>query len=289
MPTPNVVASRPCPPVHARDWRLVAFDTETTGMGGSHRMIEIGAVRFQGGEPLDEFQALVDPGRPISSGARAVHGISDEDVRGCPPIGDVLPRFFDFVGDDPLVAHNAPFDAGVVAHEAARAGIVPPDNPIFDSCRWARRNVEAESYALQALVTALDLPRGRHHRALADAHHVVRLWQRCIETWEKQGDGTLLALLSRHGRPLRLEDYRPIPPPLPASVSALGPSLEAGCSVSLLYRSEGASWRRRVVTPRLIYAHGDRVYLEALCHESGLLKCYRLDRIRGVEPVEPPP
>ena len=72
------------------DTRWLVVDTETTGLDDA-RIIELGAVVMQGGEVLAHRSSVFDPGKPIDPGATAVHGITDEMVRGRPRIGDVNP------------------------------------------------------------------------------------------------------------------------------------------------------------------------------------------------------
>src|SRR5918998_3654684 len=98
--------------VTAREF--VAFDLETTGLVAQiDRVVEIGAVRFDAsGRELGRFESLMDPERPMSPAAWAVHGISDADLVGAPAARDVLPEFLAFLGDPEtttLLAHNAAF------------------------------------------------------------------------------------------------------------------------------------------------------------------------------------
>src|SRR5438874_1510669 len=97
-----------------QEW--IAFDLETTGLVAEiDRVVEIGAVRFDAsGHELGRFERLVDPERPMSPAAQAIHGISDADLAGAPTAREVLPEFLDFLGDPAmtaLLAHNAAFDA----------------------------------------------------------------------------------------------------------------------------------------------------------------------------------
>src|SRR5919112_2898940 len=94
----------------------VAFDLETTGLVAQvDRVVEIGAIRFDAsGRERGRFESLVNPERPMSPAAQAVHGISDADLAGAPSARDVLPGFLAFLGDPEtttLIAHNASFDA----------------------------------------------------------------------------------------------------------------------------------------------------------------------------------
>jgi DNA polymerase III epsilon subunit-like protein len=100
------------------DVPIVAFDTETTGLRVSDRLVELAAVRFRGEEVEGEWSALVDPGVPIPAEATAVHGIRDEDVRRpAPPRRWRLSCFI----EGARWAHNAPFDVRVRSSRCAPA------------------------------------------------------------------------------------------------------------------------------------------------------------------------
>ena len=80
---------------------FVVFDTETTGLyPWRDKIIEIGAVRFCNGEPVETFHSMVDPGVRIPEMVTQINHITNEMVAGAPAITDVLPAFEDFVGED---------------------------------------------------------------------------------------------------------------------------------------------------------------------------------------------
>ena len=120
--------------------RCVALDLETTGLiPGLDRIVEIGAVAFsRDGGVEAEYEALVDPGIPIPAAAARVSGITDDMVRGRPAVAEELPRFLAFLGDALPVAHNAAFDAGFLAADIARLGLVPAATPVVDTRALAR-------------------------------------------------------------------------------------------------------------------------------------------------------
>ena len=91
--------------------RFVVFDTETTGLAPSKdRIIELGAVRFVDGEPIERFRTLVNPERPIPEEATEINNITDDMVINAPTIVQVLPSFEEFIGKDLLIGHNLEFD-----------------------------------------------------------------------------------------------------------------------------------------------------------------------------------
>ena len=78
---------------------FVAFDLETTGtQPNENAIVEIGAVRFSGSEPLEGFGKLINPGMPIPAEASRVNGITDEMVKDAPPIESILSEFAEFLG-----------------------------------------------------------------------------------------------------------------------------------------------------------------------------------------------
>lgn len=90
---------------------FVAFDLETAGLNPlEDRIIEIGAVRVEGGRVVDRFEHLVNPGCPIPLVITRLTGLSQADCADQPGIDEVFPCFLDFVSNHTLVAHNAPFD-----------------------------------------------------------------------------------------------------------------------------------------------------------------------------------
>ena len=122
--------------------QFVALDLETTGlMAETDRIVEIGAVRFlPDGREIGRFQRLVNPQRPMSPAAYAIHGLSDADLADAAPAREILPEFLSFLGDadsTALIAHNAAFDAGFLGRELSRAGL--PRRRILFSIRSRSR------------------------------------------------------------------------------------------------------------------------------------------------------
>ncbi|MEJ7636632.1 MAG: 3'-5' exonuclease [Singulisphaera sp.] len=161
---------------------FVAFDLETTGLVAQvDRVVEIGAVRFDAsGRELGRFETLVNPERPMSPAAWAVHGISDADLAGAPAARDVLPAFVGFLGDPEtttLLAHNASFDASFLGRELGRLGPTLPRHKVIDTLPLARRRLpHAPDHRLDTLARLLGLDPDGSHRALPDSLRVKGLW-----------------------------------------------------------------------------------------------------------------
>ena len=148
----------------------VAADVETTGLSAAdgHRVCEFALLRFLRGTVIDSFVSLVNPLRPIDPGASAVNGITDEMVAGAPTFADLLPRILDFLADDPLVFHNAPFDLSFLRREARIAGGSWPGNRVIDTLPLARRTGRFRSHSLPHICRELGIG-CTFHRAEADA------------------------------------------------------------------------------------------------------------------------
>lgn len=158
----------------------VVVDVETTGFSpGRDRIIEIGAVAGEGQRITDEFQTLIDPGRPVPKQAQRVHRISDAMLRGEPCAGEVLPDFHRFIGASVLVAHNAQFDVAFLRHEFGRLGLGLP-NPSHCTLRLSRSALPTlPNHRLETVARHLfgPLDKDMHlHRALADARLTARVW-----------------------------------------------------------------------------------------------------------------
>lgn len=177
---------------------FIAFDLETTGIQPkTDAVVEIGAVRFDGAEPIGTFCTLINPGRPIPPEASAVNGISDEMVADQPAIETVLADLAEFCGDLPLVAHNAPFDFKFLLNAVETHKAKAPSGVVLDSCALARVVFPGMiNYKLGTLVQHFGFPSGNFHRAEVDSVYCGQLFAKTVESLEKGGQSaTVPALL----------------------------------------------------------------------------------------------
>lgn len=158
--------------------RFIAFDLETTGtVPGVDQIVEIGAVRFNNGQVDAVFSTLIDPKIPIPPGASAVNGISDDMVRGKPTVDTVLESLSEFCGADPMVAHNAPFDAQFLLSDFKKHEFGTPSGIILDTLPIARKIFPGlANYKLGTLVQHLKIPASGFHRAEEDATYAGKLF-----------------------------------------------------------------------------------------------------------------
>ncbi len=167
---------------------LIVLDTETTGLDHkTEKIIEIGAVRMVNGEIEETFSSLVNPEKPIRHSSFLIHGITDEEVKDAPTIGEVLPKFLEFVGDYPYIAHNALFDYSFI-NEALKATEGRKfTNPRIDSFEMYRSVFPDEpSHGLSALLARFNLPPEVKHRALDDALNLAKVYPKLKELFDQK-------------------------------------------------------------------------------------------------------
>ncbi len=263
------------------DRPIVVVDTETATLSGAPHLLEIGAVRVQDGEVIDQFETLVAPAVEIDEEATAIHGITADDIRNAPLAKDALTRFSEWVGDDWMCAHNAGFSARVFGFGHARTGSPIPPGPFLCTVKLARRHIpESQDHKLETLCQHLDLDDGVHHRALADA---VWAWQVLEECAERADTHSASELLAQCGTPVTITGYVPSPARMKPRLRPLQDALRNHEEVTLLYGGgESGVPASMEVMPRLLYERHKKSYLEAECLRTGMLKTYLLDRIQKV-------
>src|SRR5437588_1822691 len=162
--------------------REIRLDTETTGLDPyqGDRLVEIGCVELVNGFPTGKtFHAYINPERDVPDQAFQVHGLSSEFLKDKPCFADICEEFLAFVGDAPLVAHNAMFDLGFINAELERCkkALVQRDR-LVDTLMLARRRYPAGPNSLDHLCQryAIDASRRTKHGALLDAELLAEVY-----------------------------------------------------------------------------------------------------------------
>ena len=162
--------------------RIAVIDFETTGLSPAlgDRATEVAIVLVEGGQVVARFQSLMNAGVRIPSFIESLTGISNAMVAAAPPASEVMAQASRFVGEVPMVAHNASFDRRFWAAELARLGLPVASAPFACTMLLSRRLYpEAPSHKLGTLAALHRLPAaGRAHRALADAEVAASLLTR---------------------------------------------------------------------------------------------------------------
>jgi DNA polymerase-3 subunit epsilon len=158
--------------------RIAVIDFETTGISPAmgDRATEVAIVMMEGGRVVDRFQSLMNAGVRIPFVHHAAHRHHQRDGGRAAPAAQVMAEAGRFVGEVPMVAHNAAFDRKFWVEELARAGLDAPQ-PFACTVLLSRRLYpQAPSHRLGALADYHRLPRtGQAHRALADAEMAAAL------------------------------------------------------------------------------------------------------------------
>ena len=162
--------------------REIVFDTETTGLSplSGDRMVEIGCVELVNRcETGRTFHAYFNPDRSMPSGAEAVHGLSEAFLADKPRFHEVAEDLLEFLGDCPLVAHNASFDFGFLNHELNNCGRpLVCLSRMVDTLTLARSRHPGAKHSLDALCTRFGVDRSIRvkHGALIDAQLLAQCY-----------------------------------------------------------------------------------------------------------------
>jgi DNA polymerase III epsilon subunit family exonuclease len=270
-----------------KDCAFTVFDFETTGLYPytGDRICEVACVR---GHPskrwVKKFHSLVNPGRPISYGAFAVNGITDDMVKDSPLIEEVLPRFLDFIKGSVLVAYNAGFDLGFLEAALGSRSAALKDYYVIDALALARRTIPGIGrYNLGNVSRSLGIDSEGEHRALADALMTWKVFKKELAILDKDGVTTVKEVAYVRGAPkerppaLKVKDYK---------VKLIEEAIRQQKSLNIVYRSVwGDSVTRRMITPREIRSGYDRSYVIAHCHLKDAERNFRVDGIIEVEKI----
>jgi DNA polymerase-3 subunit epsilon len=162
--------------------REIIFDTETTGLSpaGGDRMVEIGCIEmFNRVETGRHFHAYFNPERDMPPEAEAVHGLSALFLSDKPLFADKAEELLSFVGDSPLIAHNAGFDFGFLNFELERCGRSSICfSRMVDTLALARTRHPGAKHSLDALCVRFGIDRSHRtkHGALLDAQLLAQVY-----------------------------------------------------------------------------------------------------------------
>jgi DNA polymerase III subunit epsilon len=166
--------------------REIVFDTETTGLDPvtGDRLVEIGCIELVNRFPTgNTFHRYLNPERDMPESAFKVHGLGIDFLNDKPRFADVADELVAFLGDAPLVAHNALFDLGFLNAELERAGRAGVSRErLVDTLMLARRKYPGGSNRLDDLCLRyrIDNSRRTKHGALLDAELLSEVYVELI-------------------------------------------------------------------------------------------------------------
>ena len=162
--------------------REIAFDTETTGLSPNdgHRLVEIGCVELVNRvETGRHYHAYINPLRSMPSEAEQVHGLSERFLSDKQLFADIVHELLDFIGDSPMIAHNATFDFAFLNWELQQCGRDPLClSRMVDTLAIARTRHPGAKHSLDALCTRFGIDRSQRvkHGALLDAQLLAQVY-----------------------------------------------------------------------------------------------------------------
>lgn len=251
-----------------------SVDTETTGLERGSRIVQIAAYAFyESGEVVKAYSTNVNPEMPIPRDATAIHGVTDADVRNAPKIAPALDQVFAAIpAGAELVMHNAPFDCGIIAWEAARARLPIAAYSVIDTLEIARTLKLTKKNDLEYLVKNHQIPRfGQAHTAVSDAHAC----------------GMYFLFAKKHMEPVAVPFHETgfdfgYTESFPLPLANLPDLVRAGGSMTFRYEDANGAATERTLTPYGWYTLDDTLYFTGLCHLRKERRTFRADRVRAV-------
>ena len=174
----------------------IVFDLETTGLypHSGDSIIEIGAVKISNGKIIDRFDELINPGKDLSEEIIKITGINNNMLKGKKGEEEVVKEFMSWVGDTPVVAHNAKFDMAFLDQAYLKYNLGEINNIVIDTLGLSRYLESSERYHnLAVLVKRYNIPwdEDKHHRADYDSEGTALIFLKMLEKLELNNFKTL--------------------------------------------------------------------------------------------------
>ncbi|MBO0332742.1 DNA polymerase III subunit epsilon [Sneathiella sp. CAU 1612] len=220
--------------------REIVLDTETTGFEPAEgdRIVEIGCIELINHIPTGEtYHRYINPERDMPEAAFKVHGLSAEFLKGHNVIAEEIDEFLAFIGDDPLVIHNAAFDMKFLNAELSRLGRpVLPMSRSIDTVAMARQKFPGAQANLDALCRrfGIDNSARTKHGALLDAELLAEVYLELI------GGRQRGLSLEESGAQMSATVAREVRPPRPHSAS----DAERAAHAAFLEKIKDPLWRQ---------------------------------------------
>ncbi|KFZ43273.1 PolC-type DNA polymerase III [Anoxybacillus flavithermus] len=171
------------------DDTFVVFDVETTGLSAVYdTIIELAAVKVKNGEIIDRFESFANPHHPLSVTTIELTKITDDMLKDAPDVEEVLEKFYDWIDDCVLVAHNATFDIGFLNAGFKKINRGKVKNPVIDTLELARYLYpELKNHRLNTLCKKFNIELTQHHRAIYDAEATGYLLIHLLKELDEKG------------------------------------------------------------------------------------------------------
>ena len=264
---------------------VVAIDVETTGLSPlTDRIIELSAVKVtsSGVQTLDQ---IINPGIPIPQFTTDIHGIKDEDVQNKPRLVEAFPKILEFLGDLPIIAHNAKFDAGFFVFALHQTKFELPRNPIYCTVKIGRVVFpNSENHKLGTLSTFLEIPLENHHCALDDAYASLRIFSKALIADISKGQ---LKEGLRQAKLFNLKDFSKNPfDEIPEALKELKRFCENQQVVEIKYKGGSYKGKLRPIKPIALLPMPEGNILYAHCLLSDMYKSFSLKKINKLKEID---
>jgi len=252
-------------------------DIETTGLSSHYgdRICEIAVLRIQNGKEVGSFTSLINPKKPISSGASRVNGITDDMVKNSPTFDTIIDKILPLLKDSCIVCHNAGFDLSFISTQMKNLRLQCLKNPVVDTLFLAKKYFDFPSNALGNIARDLNISLSDEHRAMGDVVITQKIFNYFIKDLEKRkGIKTLEDLLKLQGGSIKIpEPEEIILPPL------IEEAFKSKSIIKMQYVSADGVETIREVEPIEVSKRNDYMYLIAFCNLRKEQRTFRLDRI----------
>ena len=177
------------------DEPIIVLDFESTGLNtNTARVIEIGAVKLVGGTVTDSMSILVNPKQPLKPKITEITGITDMMLADKETAETAIPKLMEFIGDCPIAAHNANYDASLLRAELRRLGL-QWQAPVLDTLTFARKLYpDMKSHKLGSVCKHLGVSLKNAHRAVHDATATALCLAKMYKEARERGINTLRGL-----------------------------------------------------------------------------------------------
>lgn len=256
----------------------VFFDLETTGLSPLfEKIVEFAGIKISS-KGVEVFQTLINPEKEMLERIIEIHGITNEMVSNAPTEAEISPKIIDFIGELPLIAHNAKFDIGFLICLQRRQQQDLKDNKVYCSCTLSRKiNKNANSHKLSMLSEQFEIALDQHHRALDDTKACLEVFYHLSKMNENTNE------IRSNSYLFSLNDFTTDKNVfIPSHLSLLETLVPQGKEMEIKYKGGSKSGEYRPIKPISVLPLPDGDVLYAFCLNSKLHKFYKLKKITEV-------
>ena len=197
-----------------REFVVIDIETSHFHPNKGAMIIEIAAVKIRDGKVIDKRTQLINPERKITAKITEITGITNEMLEGKPHYREVLPKFYEFLGDAVVVAHNAQFDWDrFLIYFFNKLGIYPK-NEVVDTLKLSRKHIKnAKSYKLGDLCNLIGIEHKDRHRALGDTEATAKLFLYLLEnikTEKQEGQISIMEIKEESKQKIKPQEVRKV-------------------------------------------------------------------------------